>query len=203
MALTNANKTFIRKNYKRLSSRQLADRIQTEKSEVQSYIRTLTPQFDARRERQFKLFALSFPLVLFVMLELVLRLFNYGGNLDLFITASGDYADYYSCNPHVGKRYFFMQETVPDPPNDLFLKQKPANGYRIFVVGGSTTAGYPYGNNLLFSRILQQRLKDVFPQRHIEVVNTAMTAINTYTIFDFLPEILERQTRCGFNLQRA
>ncbi|NIU23293.1 tetratricopeptide repeat protein [candidate division KSB1 bacterium] len=119
-----------------------------------------------------------------------MRLVNYGGNLELFIEAPGEYSDYYMCNPSVARRYFFMQNTVPDPPNDLFLKEKTPNGYRIFVVGGSTTAGYPYANNILFSRILQFRLQDVFPDKKIEVVNTAMTAVNTYTILDFIDEII-------------
>ncbi|RMF68383.1 MAG: hypothetical protein D6743_03440 [Calditrichaeota bacterium] len=90
------------------------------------------------------------PFVILGVLELGLRVANYGGNTSLFLSAGGDYANYYICNPIVGRRYFFFYFTIPDPPNDVFLKQKPANGYRIFALGGSTTAGYPYGNNIMF-----------------------------------------------------
>ncbi len=141
----------------------------------------------------FRLVALSLPFLFFFLVEVGLRLFDYDGNLDLFIPAKGDFTEYYICNPLVARRYFFMQKTVPSPPNDLFLKKKPKNDYRIFVLGGSTTAGYPYGSNMMFSRILQQRLSDVFPTKHIEVVNTAMTAVNTYTLLDFMDEILKYQ----------
>ena len=97
------------------------------------------------------------------------------------------------CNPKVGQRYFFMQSTIPHAPNDYFLKNKPADSYRIFVLGASTTAGFPYGNGLMFSRILQRRLQDTFPNRTIEMINTAMTAVNSYTILDILNEIIEQK----------
>ncbi|MDZ7359963.1 MAG: GDSL-type esterase/lipase family protein [candidate division KSB1 bacterium] len=145
---------------------------------------------NSARARVFYLIALSLPVLFFLFLEIGLRLFDYGGNLDLFMDASGDYAPYRVCNPNMGARYFFMQSTIPDPPNDAFLKIKPANGYRIFVMGESTTAGYPYGNNVMFSRFLHKRLADTFPDKHIEVVNVATSAVNSYTVLDRLDEVL-------------
>ena len=141
----------------------------------------------------FRLLAITLPFAFLLLLEIVLRAMNYGGPLSLFISAPADYADYYICNPNVGRRYFFMQSVIPDPPNDIFLKQKPQNGYRIFVLGESTTAGYPYGNNIMFSRILHKRLQEAFPERQIEVVNTAMSAVNSFTMLDYMPEILAQQ----------
>jgi tetratricopeptide (TPR) repeat protein len=139
----------------------------------------------------FSLLLLLIALGALLLVEGVLRLTNYGGDLSLFISAPGEVSDYYRLNPDIGKRYFYKQFTIPTPPKDLFLKEKPENGYRIFVLGGSTTAGFPYGNNLMFSRILWRRLQDVFPDKRIEVVNTAMAAINSYTVLDFIDEILE------------
>jgi tetratricopeptide (TPR) repeat protein len=139
----------------------------------------------------FALFLFLIAAGILLLAEGILRLFNYGGNLHLFISAPEEVSDYYRCNPDIGKRYFYRQFTIPDPPKDLFLKEKPENGYRIFVLGGSTTAGFPYGNNLMFSRILWRRLQDVFPEKRIEVVNTAMAAVNSYTLLDFTDEILK------------
>ncbi|MBN1695612.1 hypothetical protein JW879_09510 [candidate division WOR-3 bacterium] len=139
----------------------------------------------------FGLFLFLIAAGILLLAEGILRLFNYGGNLHLFISAPEEVSDYYRCNPDIGKRYFYRQFTIPDPPKDLLLKEKPENGYRIFVLGGSTTAGFPYGNNLMFSRILWRRLQDVFPDKRIEVVNTAMAAVNSYTLLDFTDEILE------------
>lgn len=41
------------------------------------------------------------------------------------------------------------------------------------------------------SRILHQRLEDAYPDRHVEVVNTALTAINSITLKDFIPQVLK------------
>ncbi len=141
----------------------------------------------------FRFIMLSLPLVFFLFLEGILQWVNYGGELSLFIPLKGDYARYKAVNPQVGKRFFFQQSTVPTPNNDVFLKEKPRNGLRIFVLGGSTTAGYPYSPNIMFSRVLHFLLKKAYPDRHVEVVNTAMAAINTYALVDFLEEIFAEQ----------
>ncbi len=148
------------------------------------------PKRDPKRRRLFMAITLFIPVLFFFTLEISLRIANYGINSDLFIPAQGDYSDYFKVNPQVGRRFFTNQANVPTPPNDHFLIKKPENGFRIFVMGGSTTAGYPYGNNLMFSRILNQRLSDTFPEKNIEIVNTATAAINSYALLDFADEIL-------------
>lgn len=148
-----------------------------------------------RRIWLFRAIALLLPILFFVLLEGGLRLFNYGENLDLFIPAPAGFADkdYLMVNPNVAKRYFTKGTYTPLPPYEFFIKHKPANGYRIFVMGGSTTAAWPYPNNVLFSRILSQRLADAFPDKYIEVVNVAIAAVNSYTLLDFMDEILAQQ----------
>ncbi len=149
---------------------------------------------ETAKRRLFTVILYLFPVLLLLVLELLLRLFNYGGDQRLFVTGpEKQISHYWMCGQEVGKRYFFMQNTKPSPPKDLFLKKKPANGYRIFVMGGSTAAGFPYGKNLMFSRILNFRLQDIFPDRHIEVVNTAMSAVNSYTLLDLTDEILDKK----------
>ncbi|NOX36025.1 MAG: tetratricopeptide repeat protein [Calditrichaeota bacterium] len=143
-----------------------------------------------RKRHIFAIGVALIPLLFFLLLELGLQAIQYGGNLKLFISLTGPYSDYLAVNPSVGKRFFFTQVTVPTPSNDVFLKKKPENGYRIFVLGGSTTIGYPYGPNLMFSRLLHLMLNEIFPDRHIEVVNVAMTAVNSYAYLDYLDEIL-------------
>ncbi len=151
------------------------------------------PNISPVKKRVFSIVLAFMPLLLILVLELFLRLFNYGGTLDLFITGpEKQISHYWMGNPNLGERYFFRQKTKPAPPKDLFLKQKPENGYRIFVLGGSSAAGFPYGYNVMFSRILNFQLSRIFPNKHIEVVNTAMSAVNTYTLLDLMDEILEQ-----------
>jgi len=143
------------------------------------------------RKIVFSIIAVLIPVLFFVVLESGLRLANYGGDLSLFVEVPGEMSDYMMCNHEVAKRFFFTQDVLPSPSKDLFLKDKPKNTFRIFVFGGSTAAGFPYGNNIMFSRILNHRLQQRYPEIRIEVVNTAMSAINSYAFVDYLDEVLD------------
>ncbi len=143
-----------------------------------------------RRRPVFYLVLVLLPVLLLLLLEAGLRLFDYGQSYPLFIAAGDKYPAYLTVNPDVGLRYFRREDAPPYPRNDLFLKHKPDNGFRIFMLGGSTAAGWPYRDNMMPSRIIATRLGEAFPDRHIEVVNVAFSAINTYTLLDFVDEIL-------------
>jgi tetratricopeptide (TPR) repeat protein len=83
-------------------------------------------------------------------------------------------------NPWFGWRFF--PPAVARAPRPLYLAaQKPANTVRIFVFGESAAMGDPapaYG----FARQLDCLLRARHPGQKIEVVNTAMTAINSHVI---------------------
>lgn len=194
MSLSSEQKSFIKKSYKKNQSvKKISAKIKAAPDEVKEYIDSLEPVISPQKKAFYRFILFLMPFIFFILTEIILRLFNYGGELRLFISPGAEYAKFKMCNPYVGRRYFINQAQVPDPSHDLFLKEKPFNGYRIFVLGGSSAAGYPYNENLLFSRILQKRLADAFPEKYIEVVNTAMAAINSYTLLDFMDEILENQ----------
>ncbi len=136
---------------------------------------------------------LSLPLLLLCSLEICLRTFNYDGNLDVFIEGPEGHNGFIRCNPNVARRYFSTQMiNLPTPPKQLFLKQKPKNGYRIFVLGESSAAGFPFGNNASFPNILERGLSNAFPEKKIEVINIALSAINSYTLLDMFGEVLNQ-----------
>jgi tetratricopeptide (TPR) repeat protein len=130
------------------------------------------------------------PYLFLVLLEIILRLFSVGHDLGLFCSSSNP--RYYEINRNIGERYFSRFEHTA-PLSDTFLKQKPTDGYRIFVMGESTVQGFPYDANIAFSRILRRRLQDIYTNRYIEVVNLGLTAVNSYTLLDFTDEILQQQ----------
>ena len=150
------------------------------------------PPLSNKQKRIFTLITLLLPIVFIVFLEIGLRLGDYGGDLRLFIPATTGYENYLRCNPDVARRYFYIQNTIPTPPKDLFLAEKPKDVFRIFVMGGSTAAGFPYGNNMMFSRILQKQLEETYTEQKFEIVNVAMSAINSYTLLDLIDEVLEQ-----------
>jgi tetratricopeptide (TPR) repeat protein len=145
-----------------------------------------------KRKRIFSVILILFPLLFFLLIEFSLRIADYGDNYNLFEDYNYCGKTYRRCNHDFGKKYF-NHVIYTTPGNELFLKEKPKNGFRIFVIGSSTVVGFPYGSGVMFPRILHDRLQDSYPDKRIEVINTAMTAINSYTFQDKINEILEEE----------
>jgi tetratricopeptide (TPR) repeat protein len=153
-----------------------------------------TPHKHISRKRifLFRTIAISSPLVILILLELLLRIFQYGNNLDLFIEDRGN-PDYYVFNPAASKKYFTNQSIATTGNSELFKKEKDEKTVRIFILGESTTIGYPYFHNGSFHRWLQYRLLKSFPDRKFEVINCSLTAVNTYTVLGFAKEVVNYQ----------
>ncbi len=96
-------------------------------------------------------------------------------------------------NPAIAQRYFPGRETHFGIDTIPFLAQKPADSIRLVVQGGSTAAGFPYGRFAGLAGLadmLGDRLEAARPDQTIEVVTTAMAAVNSYTLLDFVDEII-------------
>ncbi|MGE5429647.1 MAG: GDSL-type esterase/lipase family protein [Syntrophomonadaceae bacterium] len=133
------------------------------------------------------------PIVFFVLLEGSLRLLNYGRDIKTFVELSKNYPGMIFMNPEVPFRYFSNLKTAPSVIPDGFQMQKSDTTFRIFVLGESSTAGWPYAPNASFSRHLQRKLTLLYPHRRIEIINLGMTAVNTYTMRDLMPDVLEEK----------
>lgn len=144
------------------------------------------------RQVVFWVLLAAIPFLFFGALEGGLRLVGYGKDLPLFQPLEGFPGTRYQ-NREVSRRYFYFQENPPTPLYDFFRAEKTPETFRLFVMGESSAAGYPFYYGGAFSRMLQQRLQQTFPERDVEVVNTAMAAISSYTLADFAPEILAEQ----------
>ncbi len=146
------------------------------------------------RQRLFTLVAWSIPLLFFVLLEGCLRVTGFGDDYPLFVELPPK-PQYLQPNPDVIKRFFANPAAAPDVSIDTgyFLAEKPAGGLRIVVQGGSSAAGFPYGKNASPAGMLQRRLGNAFPDRSVEVILTAMSAVNSYTLVEFADEIVARQ----------
>jgi tetratricopeptide (TPR) repeat protein len=94
-------------------------------------------------------------------------------------------------NPEIAKRYFYTTRRIPFSNGDVFDEKKKANAFRVFVLGGSSAAGYPFSPLGSFSHYLQDRLKLLYPESTIEVINISMTAVNSYTMRDLFPGVIE------------
>ena len=129
-------------------------------------------------------------------MELVLRIFGYGENYQLFNRVKGENGkEYLVVNSDVSKKYFKDTEFQSDSQSDLFLRKKTDSTFRIFVQGASTAVGYPFYKGGSFPRLLKHRLSRTFPDKNIEVVNTAITAVNSYTLWDVTDKIIDQKPR--------
>ena len=127
------------------------------------------------RRRWFRLAALLLPVVLILLLELVLRLAGYGYPTSFFLKSG----DVYIENQDFTRRYF--PAGLARSPQPVVLKaRKPPGTYRIFVFGESAAMGDPepaFG----FARMLEVLLRER-SGKPVEVVNVAVTAINSHVI---------------------
>lgn len=145
------------------------------------------------RRHVFLLITLTIPVIFFILLEVGLRVAGFGGKQPLFIDNPA-HPDYLLPRPDILSRYF------PDghAPRvtmeaNFFLKEKPQNGLRLIIQGGSTAAGFPYGLGASIAGMLDSRLRQTFPERDVEVINTAMSAVNSYLLKDLAPEIVQQR----------
>jgi tetratricopeptide (TPR) repeat protein len=136
----------------------------------------------------FKGIALLLPFLFLLLAEAGLRICRYGYNVELFIEYPPDKA-YYQFNPDASKRYFTDTRFAPAGNRELFKKEKDSRTIRFFVLGESTTIGYPYFHNGSFHRRLLYRLMHAYPENNIEIINLSLTAVNSYTVKGFAKEL--------------
>jgi lysophospholipase L1-like esterase len=138
----------------------------------------------------FYVISLLIPVLFFILLEAALRAFNYGYDYTQWVNPA---KGLYVLNPEIAHKYFHDIQGVPYSIGDIFDEVKQPNSFRVFVLGESSGAGYPYLPIGSFSRYLQQRLSLVYPESKVEVVNLSMTAINSFTLRDLTPGILQEK----------
>ena len=143
-----------------------------------------------KKRRWFTAVIIIIPFLILIILELLLRVVGYGHNTDLFIQYP-DNSEYYVMNKFASQRFFSNSENETLGYIEPFKIVKDTNTVRIFVLGESTTEGYPYFHNGSFHRWLEYRLMHVYPNKHFEIINVSLTAVNSYTILDFGKQIAQ------------
>jgi lysophospholipase L1-like esterase len=143
--------------------------------------------------RWFYIVLFIVPILFFVLLETGLRIFNYGMDYTTFRTVYENYPDKLFINPNLPRKYFTGLNNFPSVVPDAFDKIKKENAFRVFVLGESSTAGWPYIPNASFPREIKRRLELLYPDNIIEIINCGVSAINTYTIRDIVPAIIKAE----------
>ncbi len=138
------------------------------------------------RKWTFRLAAVMLPLLLLTGIELGLRLGGYGYSTDFFKKAVVAGQNYYIENDEFGLRFFPPSlARVPSPV--LMTAKKQPGTIRIFIFGESAALGDPRPNYGA-GRYLEALLRTHYPEQKFEVINTAMTAINSHVILPIARE---------------
>jgi tetratricopeptide (TPR) repeat protein len=120
------------------------------------------------------------PLVFLALVELGLRIFGYGYSTGFFETLRVNGTNYLVNNPNFSLR-FFPPQLTRWPARIMVPEKKPTDTCRIFILGESAAAGDP---EVAFGagRYLEAMLSERFPTEHFQIINTAITAINSNVI---------------------
>lgn len=146
-----------------------------------------------RRERLFRVLALLLPVAFFALLEGGVRLVWRAGATPVFVEAPVGEGRWLLANPALASRWFASEARPPAPSRELMRREKPARGFRVFVLGESTAQGFPYPRTGAFSRALAPMLRDLLPTDTVEVINLGIAATNSFSMLDILDELLEHR----------
>jgi tetratricopeptide (TPR) repeat protein len=144
------------------------------------------------RQWLFRLLAIALlPIVTFGVLEIGLRIGGYGYPTGFFKTSHIGDRDYLVNNEEYGFRFFPAELSRFSGPIRIEA-DKPPDTFRIFILGESAAMGDPEPS-FGASRYLEVLLRERFPQQKFEVVNVAITAINSHVILPIARDCARHQ----------
>ena len=141
-----------------------------------------------RRLWLFRLAAILVAPLLLILLEVGLRLGNYGYPTGFYVKTGS--AGTNMTNYRFG--WLFFPPSIARSAEPHLLPAKVPGTIRIFVLGESAAQGVP-NPRFSFGRILEVMLRDRYPGAGFEVVNTAMTAINSHVLLEIARDCAQQQ----------
>ncbi len=139
----------------------------------------------------FKTLSVLLPFIILLLVEGVLRVSGYGYHTGLFIEDKT--GSFYQLNPDISKKYFTVTENATIGYQEQFSIRKEPGTIRIFVLGASSSIGFPYMHNGAFPRMLKYKLQFEYPDTRFEIINLSLTAVNSYTLYDFAEQLVYYQ----------
>lgn len=121
------------------------------------------------------------PLLLFAMIEISLKLFGVGTSFEYFREVEINGQAHYQENPDFADQFYPPSLNI-GPVENTFAKEHGSDLVRVYVLGGSAALGFPHKNHG-FDRLLAAQLRAALPSRQIEVINTAMTSVNSHVVY--------------------
>ena len=127
---------------------------------------------------------MALPALILALLETSLRISGGGRPAAFFVQASE--RGFIRTNQFFGRR-FFPASIARTPEVERFPSVKAPGTYRVFVLGGSAAMGFPepaFG----VARVLETLLEEEYEGLDAEVINAAMTAVNSHVVLPVVRE---------------
>lgn len=121
------------------------------------------------------------PLLFFVLLELGLTVAGVGTSYDYFHEIDINGQSHYQENSDFADQFYPASLDIKPRENTFTVERRP-EVIRAFILGGSAALGFPHKNHGL-DRLLAAQLRAALPSREIEVINTAMTSVNSHVVY--------------------
>jgi tetratricopeptide (TPR) repeat protein len=129
------------------------------------------------------------PLLFFVLLEFSLRVAGVGTSFDFFNEIDIEGQAHYQENPDFAHQFY--PSSLDIGAREITLTQeRSAESIRVYILGGSAAMGFPLKNHGL-DRLLAAQLRAALPSRKVEVINTAMTSVNSHVVYAVAESIPE------------
>ncbi len=162
------------------------------KDKQKSGEKVMPPLVTGRRLWLFRIIAVTvIPAILFLLLEISLRLGGYGFPTTITIKDKINDEPCYYNNTKFAWRFFHPNIARTTEPF-VFPANKSEDTYRIFVMGASAAAGTPDGA-FCFGRMLEVMLRRQYPKANFEVVTAAMPAINSHVVLEIADDCTRYQ----------
>jgi len=131
----------------------------------------------------------AIPVFAILVAEWTLNLAGVGEKTNAPLIYEQSNVDVQVFNPEYAGRYF--DDFLPSVAFNPFQTNKSDGSVRIVVLGGSTTAGFPYQFYYGFPATMERHLRATNPAGRVEVINLGMTAVNSYTLWDLRHIVVE------------
>jgi len=135
---------------------------------------------------------ISFGIFIIILIELILRVLGLHYSTLFFLEKKIADRKFLILNEHYMQQYFNIANfEIPKPLKYLFQKEKSKELYRIYMIGESTSQGFPCAKTESFPYQVQQMLNKANLNRKFEVVNLSITSINSYIALNIAKESLK------------
>jgi lysophospholipase L1-like esterase len=131
-------------------------------------------------------------IIIFSLIEGVLFVCKAGGETGLLQEFTVDNTTYLEVNTHYMYRYFSNTNvSIPTLCSHYFSKKNNNETFRVYVIGESSSQGFPYAKTESFPYLFQQMLQKALPGKEVEVINFSVSAGNTQIGLDMVEDLLK------------